>query len=160
MRREPGERDVYAPAAGASGKFANNSNSIILLTWAGGTISAPFTANTIAGGPYSVKLASSGVSSPPSFSLTNTPGSPPSFSLTNSAAAPIVNGGFETGTLSGWSSTVTASVVTDPHSGSYAAQLGSTSPTNGDSTITQTFTATAAVPQLSLYSDLLISTSI
>lgn len=39
------------PASGASGRFANNTNTITLATGAGGTIAAPFTAANI-GGSY------------------------------------------------------------------------------------------------------------
>jgi hypothetical protein len=64
----------------------------------------------------------------------------------------IVNGGFETGTLSGWTATgASESVVTGGHSGTYAARLGSTTATNGDSTISQTFTAPAGSNQLSFW---------
>jgi hypothetical protein len=44
----------------------------------------------------------------------------------------LVNSGFETGTLSGWSQFGTVSVVSgSSHTGAYAAQLGSTSPGGG-----------------------------
>ena len=52
----------------------------------------------------------------------------------------VVNGGFETGSLSGWSATgaYTPVVTTTPHAGSYSARVGSTSAVNGNSTLTQT----------------------
>lgn len=73
--------------------------------------------------------------------------------LSNVAApAGIANGGFETGTFSGWTTSgASTSITTTSHSGSYAALAGSTTPTNGDSTIAQTFTAPAGTSHLGLY---------
>jgi hypothetical protein len=64
---------------------------------------------------------------------------------------PIVNGGFETGTLSGWTPTGAAGVTTGSHSGSYAAMVGSTAPFNGDSSVAQTFTAPSVAATISLW---------
>jgi hypothetical protein len=63
----------------------------------------------------------------------------------------IVNGGFETGTLSSWTSVGSTSAVTGGHSGTYAARVGSTSPTNGDSSIIQTFTAASGSTTVSFW---------
>jgi hypothetical protein len=57
-------------------------------------------------------------------------------------ASAVTNGGFESG-LSGWTSTGTTLAITSPvHSGTGAAQIGSTSPST-DSTLSQTFTVSA-----------------
>ncbi len=73
--------------------------------------------------------------------------------VTAPAPSPIVNGGFETGSLSGWTSAGTTAVVSggSAHSGTYAARVGGTSPTNGDSWIRQTFTASSTGGTLSFY---------
>ncbi|HKW59060.1 MAG TPA: choice-of-anchor D domain-containing protein [Candidatus Dormibacteraeota bacterium] len=54
----------------------------------------------------------------------------------------LVNGGFESGDLTGWSQTGVDAVIKYPHTGNYSAQVGSPGspvPFAGDSTLTQTF---------------------
>jgi len=67
----------------------------------------------------------------------------------------VANGGFEAGTLASWTSSGAAeSVVTSPvHSGTYADRGGSTSPTNGDSSVAQTFTAGTGDTTLTFWYD-------
>jgi hypothetical protein len=75
-----------------------------------------------------------------------------SVTVTAPSSGGIVNGGFETGALSGWTIGGAAiSISTTAHSGSYSAMLGSTSPTNGDSTASQTFTIPTGGSTLSFY---------
>jgi hypothetical protein len=60
----------------------------------------------------------------------------------------LANGDFETGTLSGWTSTGSTAVVsTGAHGGRYAARVGSTTP-SADSALTQQVTLPAGSPRL------------
>ncbi|KAA2264236.1 beta-mannosidase [Solihabitans fulvus] len=71
---------------------------------------------------------------------------------TTSPTGAITNGGFESGDFTGWTRTGTTNITTaGPHSGTHAAMLGAKSPTNGDSTVKQTFTVPAGATQLSFY---------
>ena len=73
--------------------------------------------------------------------------------LSTAGPNPIVNGGFESGNLTGWTPSGAAAAVvgTAAHSGTYAARLGDTAPTNGASSITQTFTAATGDSTLTLW---------
>src|SRR5207237_2690255 len=62
----------------------------------------------------------------------------------------ITNGGFESG-LTGWTSAGTTASFSGGHTGSFSAQVGSGSPTNGDSSVSQTFTAPSTGGTLSFY---------
>ena len=63
----------------------------------------------------------------------------------------LVNGDFELGSLSGWTTSGAAGVVSaGAHGGTYAARLGSTS-ASGDSALSQTLALPAVSPQLSFW---------
>jgi hypothetical protein len=65
----------------------------------------------------------------------------------------VVNGGFETGSFTGWTTSGQASVLAAAaHGGGFGAQVGSTGPST-DSSIAQTFTMPAGSPSLSFWYD-------
>jgi hypothetical protein len=69
--------------------------------------------------------------------------------VTAASGGGVVNGGFDTN-LSGWTTVGTAASVTGGHTGN-AARVGGTSPTNGDSSVAQTFTVPAGKTALSFW---------
>ena len=74
-----------------------------------------------------------------------------SLAVTAPSGGALANGTFETGTLSSWTTTGTAAVNTaSKHSGTYGAQLGSTTPST-DSTLAQTFTLPSNASTLSFW---------
>jgi hypothetical protein len=66
----------------------------------------------------------------------------------------VQNPGFETGSLSTWSTSgafLPVVSTTTPHAGSYDARVGSTSAVNGNSTLTQTITVPTGSPTLTFW---------
>jgi hypothetical protein len=111
---------------------------------AGGSSTLTINAGSAAAGSYTLTLTGAAASATHTASIGLTVTALPSL---------LVNGGFETGNLTGWTSTGSANVVTSGcHGGTFCARVGSPSPTNGDSSIRQTFTTPAGSnPILSLW---------
>jgi hypothetical protein len=130
---------VSGVPSGASATF--NPTSVT----SGGSSTLTINAGTAAAGTYTLTITGTGTSATHSTSLSLTVTS-------GGSSGGIVNGGFETGNLTGWSSTGSATVTSSvAHSGTYSAMLGLTSPTNGDNSISQTFTAPSSGGVLSFW---------
>jgi galactose oxidase-like protein len=119
--------------AGATASFsqtpiASGSSSALTLTTA---LSTP-------AGTYTVTVTGTGTSTThtTTVSLTVTPA--------------LVNGGFETGNFTGWTTTGVTAIVKTPHTGTFSARVGSTSPSK-TSTLSQTFAIPASGGNLSFY---------
>jgi hypothetical protein len=96
-----------------------------------------------AAGSYSITVTGTGTSATHTTTVTLT--------VTTTGGGGIVNGGFETGTLTGWTTVGATSISTTAHSGRFSAMVGSSTPFNGDSSITQTFTVPAGATTLSFW---------
>jgi uncharacterized membrane protein len=154
----PASATVAAPGSVATtvstGRTAGAAQTVTLST-AGlpAGVSGSFSPNVVTAGP--------GPGSSSALTLTVGPGtSPGTYPITVDAAgsstshvatftltvpdAALSNGGFETGALTGWRTLVGSAAVNAgaARSGGYGAVLGASVPTNGDSSIAQSFTLT------------------
>ena len=114
---------------------------------AGGSSTLTLTASsTAATGPATVTVTGTAASNGPHATTV-------SLTITTPVAGGIVNGGFETGSLSGWTSSGAATSVVSSgcHSGTWCARAGTTTPTNGNSSVAQTFTIPTGKTSLSFY---------
>ncbi|MGZ6142014.1 MAG: hypothetical protein ACXWLM_01690, partial [Myxococcales bacterium] len=126
--------------SGATASFSPAS-----VTAGGSSTLTMATGSSTAAGTYTVTVTGAGSSATHSASV--------SLTVTAPSTGGLTNGNFEAGSLSGWTATgASESVVASGcHGGTYCARLGSTSPTSGDSTIAQTFTAPSGATSLSLW---------
>jgi hypothetical protein len=111
---------------------------------AGGSSSMTLSvASGVATGPYTITVTGTGASATHTTTV----------SLTVTAPPTVVNGGFETGNLTGWSASgnYLPSVVTSAHSGSYDAQIGSSAASKGNSTLTQKVKVPSGSPVLTFW---------
>ncbi|OYW05556.1 MAG: hypothetical protein B7X11_01845, partial [Acidobacteria bacterium 37-65-4] len=117
-----------------TGATATFSPTSIATPGSGSSTLTLAAASSTAAGSYAVTVTGTGGSTTHTVNVT--------FTVTSSGGGTgVTNGGFETGNSSGWATAGTASVIAGAaHTGAYGAQLGSTSPTNGDSSVSQTFT--------------------
>ncbi|MCW2879632.1 MAG: hypothetical protein JWQ95_3732 [Sphaerisporangium sp.] len=117
-------------------------------------------ASVTAGNSSTMTITTSGTTPQGTYPITITGTAPSathttSFSLTvnPTGGGGLVNGTFEAGNLSGWTTAGTTAVTTSgPHGGTYAALVGATpGATNGDSSIAQTFTVPSGMGTLSFW---------
>ena len=141
----PGSQTSTVGTAVSLQMSATDSQSGQTLTWGASGLPAGLSINSsglISGTPTTAGTSSVTVTAKDTTQATGSASF--SWTVNPSGGGGIVNGGFETGSLSGWTASGSAAVTTSgPHSGTYAAMLGLTTPTNGDSTIAQTFSAPA-----------------
>ncbi len=131
----------------------------LALSGAPSGVTGSFSPTSITGsGSSTLTLASTTAAAPGTYTLTVTGTAPSgshtatiSLTISGTTTGGVVNGGFESGS-SGWTVSGTTSIATSGcHGGTQCAMAGSTSPTNGDSSYAQTFTAPTGTTGLSVW---------
>ena len=126
--------------SGATANFSTNP-----VTAGGASTLTVTTSTSTPGGTYTVTITGTGASATHTATFT--------LSVTGLGGSNVItNGGFESG-LTGWTRSGTTSSATPGHSGSYAAKAGASTPTNGNSSLSQTFTAAAGDSTLKFWYD-------
>ena len=127
---------VSGVPSGASASFSPGSIT------SGGSSTLTIHAGTAAPGTFTLTISGTGTSTTHTVTIPLT--------ILGPAGIGIINGGFENG-LTGWTSTGTTSTSPTSHTGALSAMAGATTPTNGHSTLAQTFVAPTGAASLSLW---------
>ena len=131
---QPVTLSLSGAPTGVSGSFSPNP----VTAGASSTLTL-IVSGSAALGSSTVTVTGTGNGSPPAVHTT-----PVNLTVAG-ANGVIVNGGFESGNLTGWTVSGPASVSSTAHSGSYSAEL------KGSSSIAQTFTAPTGATMLSFW---------
>jgi hypothetical protein len=127
---------------------ANSTRTVLAKTCNTNNTWVQVSASVTAGHSYTLTLIShdDNYAGDPTYTLYD------DVALSAPVTNPVVNGGFETGTFSGWTTGGQAtSISSTAHTGSHSGMAGSTSPTNGDSSIAQTFTIPSGAHTLTFW---------
>jgi hypothetical protein len=115
-------------------------------------------ASVTAGGSSTLTLSTASTAVAGTYPITVTGTAPSgaktatySLTVTTAPVAGITNGGFELGSLSGWTPTGVEGVVSTAHTGVFADRGGNTVATNGDSKIVQTAVAPTGATKLTFW---------
>ncbi len=160
---DPASLSVAQGAGGTSTistAVTSGSAQAVSLTVSGAPAGATATLNptSVTAGSGSTLTVNAGTAAAGNYTLTvtGTEGSAThstivTLTVTAPSSGGIVNGGFERGSLSGWTAWGASKTVVRRgcHGGTYCARLGSTTPTDGNSNIAQTFTAPPGANTLS-----------
>ncbi|MCX3058273.1 Ig domain-containing protein [Streptomyces beihaiensis] len=151
----PGNQSGTVGTAASLQVQASDSDSSQTLSYAASGLPAGLSINSstglISGTPTASGTSSVTVTVTDGTGATGTASFTWTENSTGGGSGGVTNGGFETGSLSGWTTTGSASATAGAaHSGSYGALLGTSSPSN-DSTAAQTFTAPSGSSKLSFY---------
>ena len=126
----------------------------LTLSGAPSGATASLSPTSVASGGISTLTVNSGTAAPGNYTLTikgtATSGTHSTSVALKVTSTVIVNGGFETGNLTGWRIDGIAAALAGGHTGSYAARLGGTTATK-TTVMTQTFTVPAAGGTLSFF---------
>ena len=133
---------INLTASGAPNGASATLNPTSVTTGGGSTVTVA--AGTAAPGTYTLTVTGTATSAMHSATVTLT--------VTAAPASGITNGDFEDLVVfTGWARVGSTAISSTAHSGVAAAQVGSGSPFNGDSSVAQTFTAPAAGGTLSFW---------
>ncbi|MDQ3403272.1 MAG: S8 family serine peptidase, partial [Actinomycetota bacterium] len=162
-----GGDDTQAPTAPANLRSTGSTSSSVSLAWDASTDNVAvdgydvYTGSSIATKVTETNATVSGLTANTSYTFTvkakdssgnvSAASTPVTVKTQAEGGGGLVNGDFEAGDVTGWTTTGTASTVNSgAHGGTHAARLGAATATNGESTLSQTFTA-ASGSTLSLH---------